>query len=461
MSIADVREREIARSSTTQPQGPRGYPLVGVLPAIWKDPLKYFVALSQEYEDVVSLKLAGERVFVLNDAADIQHVLLDNHANYRKSIFYDKLRPILGNGIFLSEKTTWKEQREIAQPAFRGPCLHALLPEMIEATNDMIGRWRARYADGSIVDVCREMMRLTLDIVFRTLLRVKLGKETEEVFDALTRVLRITERRVWTVSDLFERIPTPTNIDFRRSLAKIERVVQRVIEERSRGGAEHHDLLSMLHAAYGRGGGQPNPKALRDQIMSILLAGHETTGNALSWTWFLLSKNPTVRARLDAEVGEVVGNRELSPADVPSLDYIHMVFQEAIRLYPPVWTMSRTALGEDYVGGYRVPKGASVMLCPYAVHRRTEYWDNPEGFEPERFLPERVRERPKFAYFPFGGGPRICIGKQFATLEAVVVTAMLTRSVRLDLIPGYAIEPEPMITLRPRGGLPMRLHWRA
>ncbi len=272
-------------------------------------------------------------------------------------------------------------------------------------------------------------------------------------------VLREVENRVWAMTPIREHVPTRANREFKRALAALNSVVYTLIETRRRDPEPPQDLLSMLFAAYDDPERrEESNKELRDLVMSVILAGHETTANALTWSWYLLSKNPTVGRRVRQEVATVLGGRTPTIHDLKDLKYTQMVFEETLRLYPPVWTFSRTALGDDRLGSTPIPKGPTGMLCAYAVHRNPKFWDNPEGFDPERFAPERAEGRPPFAYFPFGGGPRLCIGHRFAMMEGVLVMAMVAQRYRLELVPGYKVEPEPMITLRPRNGLKMTLH---
>ncbi len=434
--------------------GPRTRPLVGNLLDIKRDPLRFFLEVSQAYGDVVPIQMGRERVLMINSPDYIKQILQDNYPNYRKSDFYAKLRPIFGDGIFLSEGDVWRQQRQAVQPAFHKEMIEKLASEVDSTVGDLLRRWHSKYGDGESFDVSPEMMRVTLDVVLRALFDVRLGNEADAVHDALTVILTEVERRIWSLTKIGEYLPTKRKRSFQRAMSTLDDFVNRIVERRRGDSTPHNDLLSMLLDRYGE---PRDAQMLRDQIMSMVLAGHETTAGALSWSWYLLSKNPSVERRLKEEVGTVLGDRPPTIADLPRLSFARMVFEESMRLYPPVWTISRTALNDDVIGGVQVKAGTTVMLCPYAIHRSPRYWENPEGFDPERFSPDRSKLRHPYAYFPFGGGPRACIGKQFALTEGPLVLAGVMQSYRLEIVSGHPVEPVPMITMRSREGIRMTL----
>jgi len=429
---------------------PPAYPVVGHLPAIRRDPLRYVANLVADYGDVIPLKLGPHRVLMANHPDHIKHVLQDNFRNYRKSDFYESVRPLLGNGIFMSDGDDWLSQRRTMVPAFQGVHLTRIGQAMTSAIGDMLERWQGDQLSGRPFDITAEMMKVTLDALVRALFGTRSGTQTAAFYDAVTVVLERSEKRVWALANLPLSIPTPSNLKFVAALKELDAIVSGMIEQRRANPATGEDLLSMLMAAYDSGGSEPDLKLLRDQVMSMLLAGHETTANALNWTWYLLSKNPSVERRVRDEVLTAIGDRTPEFADLPKLNYTKMVFEEAMRLYPPVWTMSRAALEPDRLGDHEVTPGTTIMLCPYAVQRNPRYWPNPEGFDPDRFSAEAKKARPRYAYFPFGGGARVCLGQHFATMEAQLLIAMVMQRCRLDLVPGQTVEPQPMITLRPK-----------
>lgn len=453
MTVLEFDGNTKARAQETT--APPAYPVLGHLPAIRRDPLRYVANLVTEYGDVIPLKLGPHRVLMVNHPDHIKHVLQDNFRNYRKSDFYEAVRPLLGDGIIMSDGEDWLSQRRTMVPAFQGIHLTRIGQAMTNAISDMLDRWEGDQLTGRPFDIAAEMMRVALDALVRALFGGRSGKQNDAFFDAITVVLQRSEKRVWALANLPLSIPTPSNVKFVSALRELEAIVHGMIEERRANPQAGEDLLSMIMEAYDLGGTEPDLKMLRDQVMSMLLAGHETTANALNWTWYLLSKNPFAERRVREEVESVLGGRTPEFADLPKLSYTKMVFEEAMRLYPPVWTMSRAALEPDRLGDHEVEPGTTVMLCPYAVQRNPIYWPNPEGFDPERFSEEAKKARPRYAYFPFAGGARVCLGQHFATMEAQLLIAMVMQRCRLDLVPGQTVEAQPMITLRPRDKLMM------
>ena len=454
-SIAVDERSSVARL----PDGPRSFPLVGELQAMRRDPLSYFVQLSHNYCRAAKFNIGLDRVQMLNDPQYIRHVLQDNHQNYHKSKFYEPLRPLLGDRIFLSEGKQWLSQRRIAKPAFGGPQFRKMARQITDVTGEMLGDWHASHACGMPVNVAADTMRMTLDAVTRSMLNVHLTGKHSAIYDALSIMLCEAERRVWSVVNLPLSITKRINREYREALQSLDHIVGEIIDDRRQNRYHEDDLLSTLIKAYDTGA-TADRKVLRDQVLSIILSGHETTAIALSWSCHLISTTPHVRRRLEEEVAAVLGDRTPTYDDLGRLTYTRMVFEEAMRLYPPVWTTSRTALDDDFVGDLKIPRNSTVMLCAYAVHRHPDFWHNPDEFDPERFSAEQVESRPRYTYFPFGGGPRSCLGSRFATMEAQLALAMITQRYRLEPAQGPVVTPEPMITLRPRDGVWMRLHSR-
>lgn len=439
----------------------KGRPLLGVLPELRADPLRFLTRVARDHGDAVELHLGPDKVLMLNSPAMIRHVLQDNRLNYEKSKFYDVLRAILGDGIFLAEGEEWLAQRKTAARSFQGCQLRRMTAAMQEAVADLEQRWAALAERRAVIDVIPEMMRLTLDILMRTLFSLRLDGQHEEVFRALTVVLRDAEKRIWALHSPPRWLPTRRNREVRAALASLDRFTLDLIAARRAEGPSHGegraDLLDLLLANQG----ERSDRQLCDQIQSMILAGHETTANALTWCWTLLSQHPEALRRLRGEARSVLGGRPADFADLPALKYTRMVFDETLRLYPPLWTFSRTAVADDRIAGLRVPAGSNVMLNMFAVHRRPQLWDNPEGFDPARFDPDAADAgKPaaqRFAYFPFSDGPRTCLGERFAILESMIALSVLVQRFDLQLLPGQKVEPEPMITLRPRGPLLMRV----
>jgi cytochrome P450 len=359
-----------------------------------------------------------------------------------------------------SEGAFWLRQRRIAQPAFHRRRIAALAGVMTDAAREMAVEWDAIASAGQPVDVGEEMMRLTRTVVLRALLGADLGPFTSRIDGAWSVMNEHIGDSFWSLG-LTEGWPTARNRRFQAARAVLRGAVEYAIRQRRAEPSEGHDLLSMLLAARDEDTGEAmTDEQLRVEVTTFLLAGQETTSLALTWTFYLLSQHAAVRERVEAELDSVLGGRAAAYEDLPHLPYTRRVIDEAMRLYPPAWGFSRQALADDELGGYRLPRGWLAFLMPYVLHRQPAYWPDPERFDPDRFTPERSAERPKFAYLPFGAGPRQCIGNQFALLEAHLSVATLAQTHRLRLVPGHPVEPWPLITLRPRFGMPMTIERR-
>lgn len=441
--------------------GPRGLPLLGVAHHVRNDPLGFSLRMAREYGGMVAFKLATNQVFMMSRPEYFQHILVDNYRNYHKSAFYQTLRPIFGNGLVTSEGETWKRQRQLAQPSFHRKRLDDIARGMAGEIGAMLDGWGRRATRGEPVDVAAEAMELALGNIAHAMF----GTDVRDEFRAINRdiaiILRRAEQRIWSPLTAPAPLPTPANLRSRRATAGLDRIVYRVIRERRETGEDRLDLLSMLLAArYEDTGEGMTDEELRDMVLTILVAGHETVGTAAAIVYYLVSKHPDVEARLTAEVDAVLGGRTPTFADLHDLPYVGQVVQEALRLYPSAWTISRQALADDAIDGVRIPAGATTMLSPYIMHRNPEFWDNPEAFDPSRFEPEQVARRPKHAYVPFGGGPRTCIGANFALTELKLLLAMTCQRFRMQLVPGCRLVLEPMISLRPSAPLTMTLRAR-
>ncbi len=443
------------------PAGPKGVPLFGNLAEIRKDPLNVFVKLTREYGDVVPYRIGTDHVFLINNPELIRYVLMINQTNYGKDKFFAKAKPLMGGAMVMSDGEKWLKLRRTALPAVQGRALVDMADVMVDAVDDMIARWRGRdlVDTGQVIDIAPEMTVLALDVVYRTLFRVKPDFDPMEVYRALSFVLGEVEHRIWSVTPIGAHLPSARNRKFRKYMRYLDHEIAAVIEKRRRDPNAYGDLLSLLLAAVDDPENTTyDAKQLRDECMNFTIVGRDTAAGALQWTFYLLSQNPAVERKLRAEIDTVLGDRRPTYDDVDRMPYLRMVHDESMRLYPPGWTFSRTALADDRIGGVHIPKGASVQMCVYAMHRNPRYWDNPEGFDPERFLPERSVGRPQFAYFPFGGGGRVCIGRKLAMMEGSLIIARILQAFRLSLAPGHRIEVEPKITLRPKYGIHMTIH---
>jgi cytochrome P450 len=438
-----------------RPPGPRGLPILGSLLDIRRDPAGAFLRAALKYGDVAYFKVGPRQGYLITNPSDVRHVLQDNARNYQKSPLYQKLRMHLGNGLLTSEGEFWLRQRRIAQPAFHRQHVAGLAHVMATAAREAAAAWQTLAEHGRAVDVDEEMMRLTRTVVVRALLGSDLGPYTERIDAAWTIINEYIGENFWSIG-LTAWLPSARRRRFEAARRLLREAVDYVIRERRRIPGDTPDLLSMLLAARDDDTGEGmTDEQLRVEVTTFLLAGQETTSLALTWTWYLLSQHPQARQRLEDELDNVLGGRPPEYAELASLPYTRMVVDEAMRLYPPAWGFSRQALGDDQLSGYHLPRGWMAFVVPYVLHRLPSLWEDPETFDPDRFSPERSADRSKFAYVPFGAGPRQCIGNQFASIEAQLVVATLAQRFRPRLVPGHRVEAWPLITLRPRFGMPM------
>jgi cytochrome P450 len=414
-------------------------------------------------EDILTQRILWRRMFVVNEPAAVRRVLLDNAANYIKSeVTRRVLEPGLGRGLLTSEGDTWRSHRRTMAPAFDARSAAGYAPIMTEVTQALLAKWDA-MPEESEVEVAAAMMQATLHIISRAMF----SSDSDEIVDVVeSGVNKYQAKAKPTVLDVLHfplwltRIVSPKRA--KKIFKEFDKSVDRLLTARGRAPeAEPKDLLARLIAARdSETGGSMTAKEVRDQVVTIFMAGHETTSQALSWTWFLLSQHPAVEARLHNELADVLQGRTPRYEDIAQLRYTRMVIEESMRLYPPAHTFARQPLADDELLGHRIPAGAEVLIVPWLLHRKPSLWENPHRFDPERFTPERTAARPRFAYIPFGGGPRICIGAAFAMTEAVLILATIAQRYRLSLKPGHPVEPQGLITLRPRYGLRMMLHRR-
>ena len=439
------------------PPGPRDFLGLRTLRDIKRDPLGTLQDLHRAYGDVLYSPLVNAPTYLLAHPDHVGYVLQTNHRNYRRSRNSDKLRRALGNGLLTNDGASWLQQRRLMQPAFHRKRIARFGETMTNETQKLLAQWQAKAPHEKPLDISSEMMRLTLDIVSRTMFGARVVQDAEHLGPAFTELQEETRRRQYVLVDLPEWVPLPKLRRAREARKTIEQVVTRIIDARRRSGvSEHDDLLSMLMNAKDADTGEPMDDAqLRDEVRTIFFAGHETTSNALTWTWHLLARNPAAAAKLREELDHVLGGRLPTVDDLPQLAYTKMVVEESMRLLPPVWALAREAIADDEVDGYRIPSGSTVVVSQFITHRHPDFWEDSEAFDPERFTPDRAKRRHRFAYFPFGGGPRICIGSNFAMLEAQLIVATIAQRYELDAVSGHPVELEPLVTLRPKYGIMM------
>lgn len=387
----------------------------------------------------------------------ILHVLQTNAANYRKGRDYRILKLSLGEGLLTSEDGLWQRQRKMTQPAFHSQQVAGFIRIMEDCTLAMLQRWQTRAKVGEAFDVVPELTRLTLNIVSHALFTTSLESDLDIIQQALAVGRDFSVKRAWSVLQVPHWLPTSANREHRRSLAGFHAVIDRMIAERRNSSQAVHDLLKMLMEARDESGAAMSDRQLRDEVATLLTAGHETTTLVLAWTIYFISTRPEVVERMAAEIS-VLNGRAPEYEDLSRLRYIRMVVEEVMRLYPPVWILSRTVVADDEIGGYQISAGAELLVLPYVTHRHPQWWQDPDRFCPERFLPENSAGRPRGAYLPFGAGPRTCIGLNFAMTEILVVLTLLLQRFRPELaIAPDGIKAEPSVTLRPRPGVPVKL----
>lgn len=443
-------------SAPRKAPSPPGDAVLGHLREVQRDQLGFVLRAREGCGDVSRFRFILLPAHLLAHPDHVKHVLVDNHRAYDKQTKgFQALRLVLGNGLLTSEGDFWRRQRRIAQPAFHKERIAAFGASMVRAAEDTARAWEAVAKAGGTLDVAAEMMRLTLRIAGETLLSTDVTADAGAVGNAVGVLLTEANTRILQPVEVPLSLPTARNRRVIAALEAVESVVLRMIEERRRmASGRPNDLLTMLMEARDEETGEGmTDRQLRDEVITIFLAGHETTANALSWTFYLLSLHPGAARRMAAELHDVLGGRPPEVADLGRLPLTTAVLKESMRLYPPAWMIGRRALEGDTISGFDIPRDSLVFVSPWVTHRHPAFWPNPEGFDPERFLPERAADIPRYAYFPFGAGPRLCIGQGFAMIEAVLLLATLAQRFRLDLVPGHRVVPQPSITLRPRDGI--------
>jgi len=419
------------------------------------NPLEYFTGIAREYGDIAGLRILNFKTIFINRPDLIEEVLVANARMYTKGRVLRANRHVFGEGLLTSEGDFWLRQRRLSQPAFHRVRIASYAATMVEYAQRMMEGWRS----GEERDVHREMLRLTLQIVGKTLFDADVERDAQEVGKSLELLLEIGANFRRTIF-VPHWLPTPANLRVKREVAQIEKIIYRIISERRASGRDAGDLLSMLLTAQDEDGSRMTDKQLRDETITLFLAGHETTASTLSWTWWLLAQNPAVEAKLHQELDAVLGDRTPALDDLPKLGYAGHVITESLRLYPAAWGLARLAVEDHEIAGYPVTRGMGVTMAQWVVHRDKRWYDAPEEFQPERWENDLLKRLPRFAYFPFGGGPRQCIGNTFALMEATLILATIARKFRLRLEVDHPVVPLASITLRPRHGVRVRLESR-
>jgi cytochrome P450 len=434
----------------------------GAFRTFLRDPLAFLLEAQKRFGDVFRFRVGPVLTHFLFHPDHVRHVLHDQQKNYLRGWHYRLLQRLLGENLVVSEGDYWMRQRRLAQPAFLRARLAGYVAAMVDATSRMLARWHGIAAAGKAIDIGAEMSRLALAIAGRTLFSRDISSDADAVGQTFSIISGYLVRRIHhPFTSLPSWVPTPTNLRFQRAARTLNEIVLGLIRDRRREGRDHGDLLSMLLQARDEDtGAAMSDEQLRSEVLTFLLAGHETTATALTWTWYFLASHAPVQERVRQEVIAVLSGRLPTLADVLHLDSARMVIEEVMRLCPPIYAVTRQVVRDDAIGGYHIPARSTVVLCPFVTHRHPEFWEHPGVFDPERFTAERAAQRAKGAYFPFLSGPHQCIGNEFAMLEMRLIVAMVLRDFDVALLPGPSIQPRRSLTLRPGGPVQTSLQSR-
>ena len=452
------------KSVIEYPPGPAYILPYRLLRKFLRDPLKVLIDISHTYGDIAHFKFGRQNVYLLNHPDYIEDVLVTNYKNFIKSRGLQVSKRLLGNGLVTSEGEYHDKQRHLIQPTFYPKRIKSYADIMVNQAIDMCNSWH----DGTILDIHKEMIKLTLAIICKTVLGYDIEPGHDEVGDALKTCMQYFNRLLMPFGELVEKIPLlPINKGFQKAKGDLDSIVYRMIKEHRKKLDKEHEkkedddlLLTLLQAQDEEAGiGRMTDQQLRDEVMTIFLAGHETTANALTWTFYLLSEHPTIETKLQQELDSIYGSSRttITIDDVPRLEYTQKILTESMRLYPPAWALGRQAIDDYKVGGYTIPKGSIILMSQYVMHRNPRYFPEPDRFYPDRWTEEFKKQLPRFSYFPFGGGIRGCVGEPFAWLEAILLLATICRLWRMKHVPSHKVELKALITLRPKYGMHMKI----
>jgi cytochrome P450 len=446
----------------SQAPGSEAHFFLGNVPEMLSNPIDLFVRTWQRFGDISRLKLGPMVAFLAVHPDHVRHVLVDNGRNYVRDPPFLELKKVVGEGLLMSDGEPWRRQRRLMQPAFHQKKIAGMAARMAASGRELIEELSASAKEGRAIDMAEVMGHQTLRIAGRMLFNTETASDTAAFIDAIPVIMAYVAVRGRSIVKVPQALPTATNRRFREAMATLDSVVYKTLKLRRQGADKSEDLLAlMMEARYEDTGLGMSDEQLRNEVLTLFLAGSETSATALTWTWVQLSKNPAVMRELRAEVDRVLGGREPTLDDLPNLVYTTAVLEESMRLRPPVWIISRMAVAEDSLSGRRITKDSIVFMSPYIIHRHPEFWENPEGFDPTRFLPGKDAERHPFAYVPFGAGPRKCIGLSFAMMEMKILLAMMVQAFNFYLVAGFEPQLDASLTLRPRDGSWMTVHRRA
>ncbi len=418
--------------------------------------------LIDKYGEIISLSLPFTRLVIAAKPEYAKYVLVDNNKNYQKSLAYDMLKLLLGNGLLTSEGEFWKKQRRLIQPAFHKQKLADLTAMMVKRAQDEVDGMKAKAESGEYYDVAPQMTNLTLEIISQAIFSNGVDDKADLISRQITLLNQYATDKLNSPIRLPALFPTPTNVKERKAVKILDKIIFDIIDTRRKEGVSKSDLLSMLLDARDEDTGEAmDNKQLRDEVMTIFIAGNETTANAMAWTLYLLSQNPEAEAKMIAEIdAKLDAGVELNFQNVLGFQYVRQVIDESMRLFPPAWVVGRRNTEDGEIGGYTIKKRTNVLMPIMYFHRSEKYWDEPLKFKPERFAPELKNNIDRYVYFPFGGGPRLCIGNNFAIMEMQIILILIYRKYKFRLQEDFMVEPEPLITLRPRYGMMMKVEKR-
>jgi cytochrome P450 len=439
---------------TILPPGPRGHFLLGNLSEMQQSRLAFITQNAREFGDIVTFRVGPRRIFQLNHPDYIRYVLVEHPEQFHKTPrLKQATAAAIGQGLLTSDGEFHTRQRRLVQPAFHHKRIAGYAEAMVRLTSEMLAEWR----DGQTVELHQEMMKLTMRIIAKTMFDYEVAGQADALGEAISLGIETTAKRITRVATILDHLPTDENRKWAESRKLLKSTILDMIETRRREGEDKGDLLSMLLLAVDEAdGGQMTNQQVMDEAMTLFIAGHETTANALTWAFYLLAQHPQVEERLRQEIRDAVGDAPITLKDLARMPYALMVVNEVLRMYPPAWTSMRHAQETFELGGYTIPAGSFIMLPIYALHHHPRYWNEPEAFIPDRFDPAREQEITKYMFLPFGAGPRVCIGNQFALMEAQLVLATMVQQYHLEMVSDAPVEMEPLVTLRAKGGIPMR-----
>ena len=441
----------------TRPPGPKSRPIVGHAPQLRKNPFRFLVECAREYGDIVYLRFGPNPVYLLCHPNHVEEVLNTKSGHFIKGRSLRSNQMLLGEGLLTSEGDFWKRQRHLAQPAFHRKQIATYGQIMVDYTNQKLATWQT----GEVREIQQEMVELTLSIVAKTLFDADIVSEAKEVGMAMQAVMKHFNQRAMSALVFPPHVPTIGNLSYRRAIQRLDAIIDGFISQRRVSSENPGDLLSLLLEAQGEDSNdRMSDQQLRDEVMTLFVAGHETTAHALAWIWLLLSQHSHVEAKLHAEIERVLNGRAPVIADLPQLHYTSMVIQESLRLYPPVWRMARQAITDCEIGGYPIKAGTTIFISQWLIHRDARFYDRPNDFIPERWENNFAEQLPNGAYFPFGIGKRTCIGNRFAQMEIALILATIAQKFRMSLVPGHPIEIPPAVILHSKQGMKMQIRPR-